>query len=61
MKFLFKFIKKIVISCFTIIAFNLMVVPLNFALPINFVSILFFIFFGFISIPFFAILILYFL
>ena len=55
MKTIFKFIKKFVLS-----GFNIMASPLNFQIPINLFTILFMIVFGFLSLPFFAVLLIFF-
>ena len=60
MKFLFKFIKKIVVSGFTLFTFNMMIAPLNIVIPINLFTIGFTCVFGLLSLPFFSILIMYF-
>ncbi|CCY45641.1 unknown [Clostridium sp. CAG:1193] len=60
MKTIFKFIKKFVLSGFTLFAFNIMASPLNFQIPINLFTILFMIVFGFLSLPFFAVLLIFF-
>ena len=60
MKTIFKFIKKIVLSGFTLFAFNIMASPLNFQIPINLFTILFMTVFGFLSLPFFAVLLIFF-
>lgn len=61
MKKIFNFVKKIVLSGFTLFAFNIMVSPLNINIPINVITILFVAFFGLMSLPFFSILLLFFL
>ena len=60
MKTIFKFIKKFVLSGFTLFAFNIMAKPLNFVIPINVVTVSFMTIFGLIFLPFFAIIILFF-
>lgn len=60
MKKIINVLRKIVISGFTIVAFNFMVSPLNFVIPINIVTILFTCVFGVLSLPFFSILIMFF-
>ena len=60
MKTIFKFIKKFVLSGSTLFAFNIMASPLNFQIPINLFTILFMIVFGFLSLPFFAVLLIFF-
>lgn len=61
MKKIFNFVKKIVLGGFTLFAFNIMVSPLNINIPINVITILFVAFFGLMSLPFFSILLLFFL
>lgn len=61
MKLLFNIIKKIVFSGFTLFTFNMMVKPLNFVIPINLFTILFTTIFGIMALPFFSILILFFI
>ncbi|MBQ6283002.1 MAG: hypothetical protein IJK66_05710 [Bacilli bacterium] len=61
MKCIFNIIKKIFISCFTIITFNFMIVPLNITIPINLYTIGFTYIFGLLSLPFFSILIMFFI
>jgi len=61
MKYILTVLKKIVLSGFTIFAFNIMAVPLNFVIPLNFFTLLFTAIFGIISIPFFSILLMFFL
>lgn len=61
MNFIFNTIKKIVVSGFTLFAFNLMITPFNFVIPINIVTLLFTTIFGFLSISFLSVIILYFL
>ena len=53
--------KKIVLSGFTLFAFNMMVRPFNFVIPINMITILFTSVFGFMALPFFSIIILFFI
>lgn len=60
MKKTYKLLKKIVLSGFTIFAFNIMAKPLNFVIPINVVTVSFMTIFGLIFLPFFAIIILFF-
>ena len=54
-------LKKIVISGFTLFAFNMMVTPFNFIIPINMITILFTTIFGIMALPFFSIIILFFI
>ena len=61
MKILFNLIKKIVISGFTLFAFNMMVSPLDFVIPINLFTIVFTFVFGIMALPFFSILIIFFI
>lgn len=56
-----KVVKKIVLSGFTLFAFNLMISPLNFLIPINTFTIVFTSVFGILSLPFFSILIMFYL
>lgn len=56
-----KVVKKIVLSGFTLFAFNLMVSPLNFLIPINTFTVIFTAIFGILSLPFFSILIMFYL
>lgn len=60
MKVIFNIVKKIVFSGFTLFAFNLMIKPLNFVIPINIFTILFVTLFGIMSLPFFSILLIFF-
>lgn len=60
MKKIYELLKKIVLSGFTIFAFNIMAKPLNFVIPINVVTVSFMTIFGLIFLPFFAIIILFF-
>ena len=60
MKILIKILKRIVLAGFTLFIFNMMVSPLNFVIPINIITILFGAVFGMISIPFFAVLLIFF-
>ena len=46
-------VKKIVLSGFTLFAFNLMISPLNFLIPINTFTIVFTSVFRILSLPFF--------
>ena len=61
MKLLFNVMKKIVFSGFTLFVFNIMVKPLNFIIPINVFTLIFISVFGIMALPFFSIIILYFL
>lgn len=61
MKFIFKIVKKFVISGFTLFAFNTMISPLNIVIPINLFTISFTAMFGLLALPFFSILIMFFL
>lgn len=56
-----KVVKKIVLSGFTLFAFNLMVSPLNFLIPINIFTVIFTAIFGILSLPFFSVLIMFYL
>lgn len=56
-----KIVKKIVLSGFTLFAFNLMISPLNFLIPINSFTVIFTSIFGILSLPFFSILIMFYL
>lgn len=56
-----KVVKKIVLSGFTLFAFNLMISPLNFLIPINSFTVIFTAIFGILSLPFFSILIMFYL
>lgn len=56
-----KIVKKIVLSGFTLFAFNLMVSPLNFLIPINIFTVIFTAIFGILSLPFFSVLIMFYL
>lgn len=61
MKKIINIIKRIVFGGFTLFAFNMMVSPLNINIPINVVTILFVAVFGLITLPFFSVLLLFFL
>ena len=61
MNFILNTLKKIVISGFTLFAFNMMVRPFNFIIPINVITILFITTFGIMALPFFSIIILFFI
>ena len=61
MKILFNILKKFVISGFTIFAFNMMISPLNIVIPINLFTIGFTMIFGLLSLPFFSIIIMFFI
>lgn len=61
MNFMLNILKKIVISGFTLFTFNMMVRPFNFIIPINMITILFTVIFGVMVLPFFSIIILFFL
>ena len=61
MNLILNILKKIVISGFTLFAFNMMVTPFNFIIPINMITILFTTIFGIMALPFFSIIILFFL
>ena len=60
MKKIYKLLIKLVLSVFTIFAFNIMAEPLNFVIPINLVTVSFMTIFGLIFLHFFAIIILFF-
>jgi hypothetical protein len=60
MRKVFKLVKKIVLSGFTLFAFNLMVRPLNFVIPINVITIIFVTIFGIMALPFFSVLLIFF-
>lgn len=61
MKKIFKILKSFVIAGFTIFTFNMLVIPLNIYIPINFFTIIFTMAFGIMSLPFFSILIMFFI
>lgn len=61
MKQIFNILKKLVLSGFTLFAFNIMVSPLNIIIPINVFTIIFTSIFGILALPFFSILIMFFL
>ena len=61
MKLLFNILKRLVFSGFTLFAFNMMVRPLNFIIPINVFTIIFTSIFGILALPFFSILIMFFI
>ena len=61
MKILFKIVKRFVVSSFTLFAFNMMISPLNIVIPINLFTVLFTSLFGLLALPFFSILIMFFL
>ena len=61
MKFVLKFIKSFFKAGFTLFAFNLMIIPLNIVIPINLFTIFFTSIFGLLSLPFFSILLMFFL
>ena len=61
MNFILNTIKKMVISGFTLFAFNMMIRPFNFIIPINVITLLFITIFGVMALPFFSILILFFI
>lgn len=61
MKFILNIIKKIFAAGFTIYAFNMMIIPLNIVIPINLFTVIFTSIFGLLSLPFFSILIMFFL
>jgi len=61
MNLILNILKKIVISGFTLFAFNMMVTPFNFIIPINMITILFTTIFGIMALPFFSIIILFFI
>lgn len=61
MKSLFNIIKRIIMSSFSIFLFNMMISPLNIVIPINIFTILFSSLFGIMALPFFAILLLFFI
>ena len=56
-----KVVKKIVLSGFTLFAFNLMISPLNFLITINSFTVIFTAIYGILSLPFFSILIMFYL
>lgn len=60
MKKIIKILKKIVLSGFTLFAFNIMAKPLNIIIPINVITILFMSVFGILSLPFFSVLLIFF-
>jgi len=61
MNLILNILKKIVISGFTLFAFNMMVTPFNFIIPINMITILFTTIFGIMALPFFSIIIIFFI
>lgn len=61
MNLIFKIVKRIVASAFTLFAFNMMINPLNIVIPINLFTIGFTTIFGLLSLPFFSILIMFYL
>ena len=61
MKLIFNMIKRFVVSSFTLFAFNMMISPLNVVIPINLFTVLITSIFGLLSLPFFSILIMFFL
>lgn len=61
MNLILNIIRKIVISGFTLFAFNMMVRPFNFIIPINVITVLFITVFGIMAMPFFSIIILFFM
>lgn len=61
MKSIFNIIKKIFVTGFTIITFNFMIVPFNIVIPINLFTLMFTYIFGLLALPFFSILIMYFI
>lgn len=61
MKKIFNILKSLVFSGFTLFAFNMMVRPLNIIIPINVVTIFFTLIFGVLALPFFSILIMFFI
>lgn len=61
MKYIFNLLKKVVVAGFTLFTFNIMIVPLNIGIPINYFTIAFTSIFGLLSLPFFSILIMYFI
>ena len=56
-----KVVKTSVLSGVTRFAFNLMVSPLNFLIPINTFTVIFTAIFGILSLPFFSVLIMFYL
>lgn len=61
MKLLYIALKKFVTAGFTIFAFNMMINPLNIVIPINLFTVIFTAIFGLLSLPFFSILIMFFI
>ncbi len=61
MNLIFKIIKKVFAAAFTLFAFNMMINPLNIVIPINIYTISITTIFGLIALPFFSILIMYYL
>lgn len=61
MKKIYETLKRIIISAFTLFAFNIMIVPLDFVIPINMFTVIFTAFFGILSLPFFSVLLIFFL
>ena len=61
MNLILNIFKKIVLSGFTLFAFNMMVRPFNFIISINIITILFVSVFGIMALPFFSIIILFFI
>lgn len=61
MNLIFKIVKRLFTSAFTLFAFNLMINPLNIVIPINLFTIIFTSIFGLLSLPFFSILIMFYL
>ena len=54
-------VRKIFTAGFTLFAFNMMIMPLNIVIPINLFTVIFTSIFGLLSLPFFSILIMFFL
>lgn len=60
MKYLFKILKRVVTGGLSLFTFNMMIAPFNIVIPINLFTIGFTAIFGILSLPFFSILIMYF-
>ncbi len=61
MKKIFNFIKKFVLSGFTLFAFNMMASPININIPINMITIALITIFGILTLPFLVLLKVFFL
>lgn len=61
MNLIFKIIKKVFTALFTLFAFNMMINPLNIVIPINIYTIFITVVFGLMALPFFSILIMFYL